>query len=204
MSIENKKYVIGLTGNIATGKSEVRRMLEKLGAYGIDADRLTHAVIAKGEPAYTEILAEFGPSILNDDGQIDRARLGETVFSNETALLRLEAIVHPQVRHRVIFMAAQAQAPVVVIEAIKLIEAGFTEMCDTIWVTYAPIQVQLYRLMHGRGMTEALARQRIAAQPAQEDKLAVADVIIHNEGTLQETWEQVNLYWQNKVQPEIE
>jgi dephospho-CoA kinase len=196
MSAWLEKYVIGLTGNIATGKSEVRRMLEKLGAFGIDADRLAHQVIAKGEPAYTKVIQSFGEQILDKDGQINRGKLAQIVFSDPAALACLESIVHPEVRRKVNSLVTHASESVIVIEAIKLIEAGYPELCDEIWVTYAPLQVQLNRLMQQRGLTEAIARQRISAQPAQEDKIAAADVVINNEVSLDDVRQQVENNWQ--------
>jgi len=162
MSAWPGKYVIGLTGNIATGKSVVRKMLEHLGAYGIDADALGHRAIAKGAPGYEEVLALFGKWILTPDGQIDRAKLGKIVFTNPEALARLEAVVHPLVGQAVDFLVRRAKQKVIVIEAIKLLESELREVCDTIWVTYAPEEIQVNRLMNKRGMDEATARQRAA------------------------------------------
>jgi dephospho-CoA kinase len=196
MSAWLEKYVIGLTGNIATGKSEVRQMLEKLGAFGIDADRLAHQVVAKGEPAYAKVIQSFGEHILDKDGQINRGKLAQIVFSDPAALACLESIVHPEVRRKVNSLVTHASESVIVIEAIKLIEAGYPELCDEIWVTYAPLQVQLNRLMQQRGLTEAIARQRISAQPAQEDKIAAADVVINNEVSLDDVRQQVENNWQ--------
>jgi dephospho-CoA kinase len=196
MSAWPGKYVIGLTGNIATGKSEVRRMLQQLGAYGIDADVLAHQAIAKGEPAYAAVLESFGDSILSGESQIDRACLGQIVFSDPAALARLETIIHPQVRKMIDRLVRQANAPVVVIEAIKLLEAGYFSLCDSIWVAYAPETVQIDRLMQRRGMSEAAARQRILAQPTQADKIAAANVIINNDASLEETWRQVSSHWE--------
>jgi len=196
MSIWPGKYVIGLTGNIATGKSEVRRMLEGLGAYGIDADLLAHHAIAKGEPAYQAVLAEFGSTILTPDGQIERTRLGQIVFSDPATLSRLEAIIHPEVRKKVDALIRQTQAAVIVIEAIKLLEAGYAPLCDAIWVTAAAYDLQLQRLMEQRKMSEELARQRIAAQTSQALKIAAAQVVIYNEKSLEDTWQQVFTQWQ--------
>jgi len=195
MSAWPGKYVIGLTGNIATGKSVVRRMLEHLGAYGIDADALGHRAIALGAPGYQPVLRSFGTWILAPDGQIDRAKLGRVVFSDPEALARLEAIVHPLVGGAVDLLVQRARQKVVVIEAIKLIESGLREKCDALWVTSAPKEIQLARLIGKRKMSATAARQRIAAQPSQQEKIAVADVVIHNAGTFEETWRQVVSGW---------
>ena len=190
------KYVIGLTGNIGTGKSVVRRMLEHLGAYGIDADALVHRAIAKGAPGYQAVVKAFGTWILGADEQIDRNRLGRLVFSEPEALVTLEKIVHPLVAQAVDFIVQHATQPVIVIEAIKLLESGMAKSCDKVMVTYAPPETQIARLTQNRHMTEAEARQRIAAQPPQEQKMAAAGVVIRNIGTFEDTWRQVVTAWQ--------
>ena len=136
------KYVIGLTGNIATGKSVVRRMLEHLGAYTIDADTLSHRAIAKGAPGYQPVVDSFGKFILDARGEIDRAKLGRLVFNDPEALKILEAIVHPLVEQAVDLMIRRANQRIIVIEAIKLLEGKLGGQCDTIWTTYAPEAVQ--------------------------------------------------------------
>lgn len=198
MSAWPGKFVIGLTGNIATGKSVVRKMLEHLGAFGIDADALAHRAIAKGAPGYQPIVETFGKWILAPDGQIDRARLGRIVFADPEALARLEAIVHPLVRQAVDVLVRNAKQKVIVIEAIKLLEGPLRAACDVIWVTHARPETQLARLMQKRGMSKENARQRIQAQSSQQDKLAAAHVVIHNDGTFEETWRQVVAAWQKQ------
>jgi dephospho-CoA kinase len=189
------KTIIGLTGNIATGKSVVRKMLEHLGAYGIDADALGHRAIAKGAPAYQPVLNTFGRWILGADEQIDRAKLGRIVFSDPEALTRLEAIVHPLVRQAVDILVRRSRERVIVLEAIKLLESPLRTSCDSLWTTYAPPDVQQARLVQKRGMTPATARQRILAQASQEQKMVAADVIIRNTGTFEDTWRQVSAAW---------
>ena len=191
------KTVIGLTGNIATGKSVVRKMLEHLGAYGIDADALGHRAIAKGAPAYQPVLNTFGRWILSPDEQIDRAKLARIVFSDPDALARLEIIVHPFVRQAVDLLIRRSKEQVIVLEAIKLLESPLIRSCDNLWVTYAPPEIQLARLMQKRGMTEAAARQRITAQPSQEEKMMRADVVIRNVGSFEDTWRQVSTGWKS-------
>lgn len=195
MSAWPGKFVIGLTGNIATGKSVVRKMLEHLGAYGIDADALSHRAVAKGAPGYQPVVDSFGRWILATDGQIDRGRLGRVVFADPTALARLESIVHPLVRQAVDVLVRRAPQRVIVIEAIKLLEGPLKKSCDTIIATQASYQTQLMRLMQKRGMTEEAARQRIAAQPPQSQKVAAADFVIQNDGSFEETWKQVQDVW---------
>ncbi len=193
------KYVIGLTGNIGTGKSVVRRMLEHLGALGIDADSFSHRAIAKGAPGYDPVIQTFGRWILDPQGEIDRARLGRLVFSDPQALAQLEAIIHPLVLQAVDWIIGRSNKPVVVIEAIKLLEANMHRSCDSVWVVVAPPEAQVARLVQRRKMREAEALQRIQAQPPQQAKVAAANVIIHNTGSFEDTWRQVSAAWQKNV-----
>jgi dephospho-CoA kinase len=189
------KTVIGLTGNIATGKSIVRRMLEHVGAFGIDADGLAHRAMSPGAPAFQPIVDTFGKFILAPDGQIDREKLGNVAFNDPEALKQLETITHPIVVQVIDLLIKRATQPVVVVEAIKLFESGLADQCDTTWVIDAPQDVQVKRLVEQRKMTEAAARTRIAAQPDQADKLARAKVIINNGGGYESTWDQVQKQW---------
>lgn len=200
MSAWPGKFVIGLTGNIGTGKSVVRKMLEHLGAYGIDADALANRAIARGSPAYQPVLDLFGKWILAADEQIDRAKLGRIVFSDPTALASLEKIVHPLVGQAIDILIRRSQQSVVVIEAIKLLEAGLGKRCDSIWVTYTPQVLQVARLVKKRGLSEAVAMQRIQAQPPQEGKIGAADILIRNDGAFENTWTQVLTAW-NRLFP---
>jgi len=198
MSVWPGKFVIGLTGNIATGKSVVRKMLEHLGAYGIDADALGHRAIAKDAPGYKPVVLTFGRWILGDDEQIDRAKLGRVVFADPQALKQLEEIVHPLVRQAADILIRRAKEPVIILEAIKLIESPLRQNCNKIWTTYSSPEIQLARLMQKRGMPEDAARQRITAQPPQADKVALANVVIRNDGTFEETWAQVSAAWRQQ------
>ena len=199
MSAWPGKYVIGLTGNIATGKSVVRKMLEHLGAYGIDADALAHRAIAKDAPGYQPVLDTFGSWILTPEGQIDRTRLGRIVFSDSEALEKLEAIVHPLVRQAIDLLVRRAGQKIIVVEAIKLLEGPLRTACDNIWVATAPMEVQLRRLRIKRGMSAEVARQRIAAQPPQTQKIEAADVVIKNNGSFEAAWKQVLAAWQRTI-----
>jgi dephospho-CoA kinase len=227
-------YLIGLTGNIACGKSAVLAMLEELGARVIDADRVTHALQQPGEPVYDAIVAEFGPAILAaPGGPIDRRALGAIVFADPAALRRLERIVHPAVHARIEAWLEQValepstenrepltsgasrvtsdegrgtrhpspvtRSRVAVIDAIKLLESGWKPLCDAIWVVTCAPEQQIERLVATRGLSEAEARARIAAQPPQADKVAQADVVIDNSGSLEETRRQVEAAWQRIV-----
>lgn len=189
------KYVIGLTGNIATGKSVVRRMLEHLGAYTIDADTLAHRAIAKGAPGYQAVVETFGKWILDPNGEIDRERLGRLVFSDPEALKKLEAIVHPLVFQAIDTMVRRASQPIVVIEAIKLLETELRYACDAIWVIHAPEEVQVERLMQKRQMSREDALKRIKAQSPQAEKIAQANVAIQNKGSYEDLWKEVSQHW---------
>jgi dephospho-CoA kinase len=197
MSAWPGKTVIGLTGNIATGKSVVRKMLEHLGAYGIDADALSHRAIAIGAPGYQIVVDTFGKWILAPDGQIDRSKLAKIVFSDAAALKKLENIIHPLVRQAEDLLIRRTTKTVIVVEAIKLIESGFDRFCDQVWVTYAPEDVQLRRLMMKRGLSREAALQRILAQPPQEEKIKRADVVIRNDKSFEDTWQQVVNAWKS-------
>ena len=189
------KYIIGLTGNIAVGKSVVRKMLEHLGAYGIDADQLAHRAIAKGAPGYRPVVETFGKWILTPSGEIDRLKLARLVFSDPDAMRRLEAIVHPLVLQAIDYLVRRSKRKVVVIEAIKLLETELHDWCDAIWVVDAPPELQIQRLIHKRGLRESEAYQRILAQPPQSEKVARADVVIRNDGEFEQTWKQVLEAW---------
>jgi len=198
-------YVIGLTGNIATGKSVVARMLGELGAWVLDADTLAHQAMRAGTPTLQLVVDEFGAGILSQDGEIDRARLGARVFEDPLALSRLEAIVHPSVIATAELLLQGFQAglaaeepaslKVVVLEAIKLFESGMSRRCDEVWVVTCPREIQLQRLMEARSLSRAEAEVRIAAQPPQEEKTARARVVIDNSGDLERTREQVAREW---------
>jgi dephospho-CoA kinase len=188
------KYVIGLTGNIAMGKSLVRKMLEQLGAYTIDADGLAHQVMAPGAPAYRPVIETFGRWIVGPDNKIDRSKLGAVAFSHPEALARLEALTHPIVGQGIDTLVTRAQQPIVVIEAIKLVDGQIGGWVDTIWVVDTAPSVQIERLVK-RGLPEADAQKRISMQNPQRDKLAKANVTISNSGTPQDTWVQVEREW---------
>jgi len=189
------KYVIGLTGNIATGKSVVRKMLEHLGAYTIDADALSHRVISKGAPGYQPVLDKFGTWLLDKDGQIDRGKLGRLVFADGQALAQLEDIIHPYVVQAVDVLIKRSTQHVIVVEAIKLLESDLRSHVDAIWVTDAPQAIQIERLVRKRGLSQDEAVQRIHSQSAQKEKLASAKVIVSNNGSYDELWKQVNEAW---------
>lgn len=193
------KFVIGLTGNIATGKSVVRRMLEHLGAYTIDADALTHRSYAKGAPGYQQVIDKFGKWLLNREGEIDRQKLGNLVFGDGEAMRQLEEIVHPLVRQATEMLIKRSTQSVVVIEAIKLLEGDLRTMCDSIWVTNAPEVIQVERLMRKRGFTREQAQERIHAQSPQSAKVNMANMVITNTGSYDDLWKQVSEMWKEII-----
>jgi dephospho-CoA kinase len=189
------KYLIGLTGNIAVGKSLARAMLAELGASTIDADQIAHQIMRKGESAYDDIIAAFGDDILDDDGEIARTALGAIVFADPARLKQLEGISHPAIRRRIDQLVRRAEARVVVIEAIKLLEGDLRQAVDSVWVVDASPAIQLQRLMRERGMPAAEAQRRIALQNSQTEKLRAADVIIRNDGDVEDARAQVARAW---------
>ena len=191
-----RPLLIGLTGNIGTGKSTVAGMLVELGAEAIDADAVVHQVMRAGTPVHAAIVSAFGPGVLSPGGEVDRRRLGEIVFADPAALARLEAIIHPVVIEEVNRRVASSSAAAVVVEAIKLIEAGMADGCDSVWVTTCRPEQQAQRIMEARGLSRAEAEHRVRVQPPQEEKVARADVVIDTSGTLAWTREQVVAAWE--------
>ncbi len=190
-----RQRVIGLTGNIATGKSAIMRLAADHGALTIDADRVVHDLL-DGDTAIQAAVAEaFGPEVRRADGRIDRAALGRLVFGNPAALRRLEGLLHPATRAEIVRRVATADAPVVMIEAIKLLEGPLAAVCDQVWVTTCARATQLERLRVCRGLDEAAAVARVDAQSPQEEKIARADVVIDTDGLLSATEEQFMTAW---------
>ncbi len=193
------KYIIGLTGNIATGKSVVAKMLERLGAHVIDADRLVHWLLDHDKTLQEAIVQEFGKDILDEEGRIIRKKLAAKVFGNPEALRKLESLIHPIVIKLVQWLIENAEEQVVVVEAIKLIESGMHKHYNSLWVVTCSEEEQLRRLVEVRGMSLQEALIRIKSQPPQETKIALADVVIHNDGPLSRTWEKVKAEWEKII-----
>jgi dephospho-CoA kinase len=187
-------FRLGLTGGIASGKSAVAAMLRELGFSVLDADSLAHKLIEPGEPAYGEVLREFGPSIADAQGRIDRARLAGLVFADRTKLDRLNAIVHPRVAevvyHQFDEWARQGTRDAAFVEAALLVESSIHKHLDGLVVAWCRPEQQLERLI-ARGLSEAEARRRIAAQMPVEEKLLLATEKIDCSGSLAQTRQQV-------------
>lgn len=199
MSHFPNKYIIGLTGNIAVGKSTVRQMLQHLGAYPIDADSLVHQAMQPGAPAYRPIVDTFGAFVLNPDKTINRGALGAIAFSNPVALQRLEQITHPIVRQAIQALVQRAKQRVIVVEAIKLLDGDLVKLVDETWVVNSKPETQYRRLLSKRNLTPDEAKKRILAQSPQAEKLKRANVVIENDGNVEETWKQVQKAWNNIV-----
>lgn len=192
--------LIALTGGIASGKSTIARRLAEHGAVIVDADQIVRDVQAPGAPVLQEIERVFGTEVLGSDGALDRAALGAKVFADAELLARLNAIVHPAVRaesqRRFDEAFAADHTAVVVYDVPLLVEARVDDPWDLIVVAHAPASERLRRLIEIRGMDEQAARDRIAAQVGDEQRLAIADVVIETGGSLAETEAQVDALWQ--------
>ncbi len=192
--------IIGITGNIATGKSVVRRMVANSGAMEMDADTLAHRLIYRNGPCYPDVIAAFGEEILDDERYISHSKLGEIVFSDPQKLQLLESLTHPAVTESILKRISLSPKPMIVIEAIKLLEAGLDSICTSIWVSYASQFQQRHRLMQTRNMSEEDAYNRINIQSPQMTKLAQADILINTEGSFKATWEQVQRALNDTIQ----
>lgn len=190
------RRLVGLTGGIASGKTEVARMLAAKGAVVIESDVLAREVVEPGTPGLAAVVDEFGPDVLASDGSLDRKRLAREVFTDPRARARLEAIVHPLVRERAAELVEAAPPDAVVVQDIPLlVETGQADRFEVVVVVDVPEQVQLERLTRLRGMTADEAKARIRAQASREERLAVADVVLTNSGDLAELGEQVDELW---------
>ena len=182
---------VGLTGGIASGKSAVSRAFEALGVTVVDTDVIAREVVMPGSPALEEIRQTFGDAVVAADGTLDRRGLREQVFADDTRRRELEAILHPRIRALTLERAAQAAGDYVVIVVPLLVETGFDRLVDRVVVVDCPEAQQLKRLMQRDGQDEAPARRILAAQASREARLARADHVIDNSGTLAATEAQV-------------
>ena len=195
-------YLIGLTGGIASGKSVVARRLAEHGAVHIDADVLAREVVQPGTPGLAALAEEFGPEVIAADGSLDRAALGTLVFGNSERLSRLNAITHPLVRQRTSQLIADAERAaadaIVVYDVPLLVEASVDKLhpFDLIVVVHADAATRLERLVSLRGMDRDEAAHRMSSQASDEERLAIADVVIDSGGTLQHTLDQADALYE--------
>lgn len=191
--------VVGLTGGIAAGKSTVARRLAELGAVVIDADHLAREAVTPGSRGLAAIVERFGNAVLGDDGSLDRAALGRIVFADEEARRALNGIVHPEVRRLYAEAVADARAndpdAVIVYDVPLLAEARAADEFGTIVVVDAPADVRIARLVELRGMDRQEAENRVGSQISDDDRRAMADVIIDSAGTIDETIAQTDALW---------
>jgi dephospho-CoA kinase len=187
---------VGLTGGIASGKSEVSGRLAGLGAVVIDADAVAREVVEPGTPGLAEIVQVFGAAVLGPDGALDRPRLGEIVFSDSGMREKLNAIVHPLVSERMLEKERSAAPGSVIVHDVPLLtENGLAALYDVVIVVDVPVEVQLDRLTRLRGMPFEQARARLDAQAGREQRLAIADIVIDNSGSLADLDRQVADLW---------
>lgn len=189
---------IALTGGIGSGKSTVARLLAERGAVVIDADQVAREVVEPGQPALAEIEQRFGRGVIRLDGTLDRAGLAAIVFADHVALADLNAITHPRIGERTAELIAAASSDAVVVYDLPLfVEQGGTGHWDRIVAVEAPLPLRLARLAADRGMTEAEARARIAAQATDEQRRAMADVVIVNDGDVGHLEREVDAFWRS-------
>ena len=187
---------VGLTGGIGSGKSAVSSRLAARGAIVIDSDVLAREVVAKGTDGLAEVVSAFGTEVLTAEGEMDRPAVGRIVFGDAEARRRLEAIIHPRVRARAAEIEAAAPDDAIVVHDIPLlVETGQAGTFDVVLVVDVPAGVQLERLTRQRKMAAAEAEQRIASQATREQRLAVADVVVENAGTLAELDARLDEVW---------
>jgi dephospho-CoA kinase len=189
---------VGLTGGIGSGKSSVSAMLAAHGAVVIDSDVLAREVVAAGTPGLAEVVVAFGPDLMTAGGELDRAAMGRRVFGDDEARERLEAIIHPRVRARAAEIEARAPADAIVVHDIPLlVETGQADKFDVVLVVDAAPEVQVQRLVEHRGMSEEDARARIAAQAGRDQRLAAADHVLSNNGSLAQLQAAVDQVWED-------
>jgi dephospho-CoA kinase len=190
-------YLIGLTGGIASGKSTVAGRLAERGAVIVDADRIAREVVEPGTPALAAIAERFGPSVIAADGSLNRPALGAIVFTDERARLDLNGITHPAVvAESQRQFAAAGEDAVVVYDVPLLAEGRGSAEFREVVVVHAPAETRIRRMVELRGMAETEARNRVSSQASDEERLAMADVVIDSSGTIEHTLAQADELWQ--------
>ena len=197
---ENMVTVIGITGGIGAGKSSASAILGELGAEVIDADKAAHQVYLPDTPAWREIVAAFGEEVLAADRTVDRRKLGPRVFADPAALQTLNGITHGKIfayiQGQIAYIRRTEAAPLVVVEAAVLLEAGWQALVDQLWVVVAPVEIAIARLRDDRGVPEDQARARVAAQMSNDERIAYADIVIHNAADLDALRDAITTAWQ--------
>jgi dephospho-CoA kinase len=194
--------VIGLTGGIGTGKSEVARLLESLGAAPINADQIGHEAYTPHSETWNLVVDAFGEGILQESGEIDRRALGGIVFSDPEEMAKLNSIMHPQMASMVTDRIDSLRgdgAEVVVVEAAVLFEAGWETLVDEVWSTDSPVEIVVQRLQAARGISPEEARKRIDSQMDREERLGRSDVVVDNSGDVARLERTVRELWQSRV-----
>jgi dephospho-CoA kinase len=194
--------VIGLTGGIGTGKSEVARLLESLGAAPINADQIGHEAYTPHSETWNLVVDAFGEGILQESGEIDRRALGGIVFSDPEEMAKLNSIMHPQMASMVTDRIDSLRgdgAEVVVVEAAVLFEAGWETLVDEVWSTDSPVETVVQRLQAARGISPEEARKRIDSQMDREERLGRSDVVVDNSGDVARLERTVRELWQSRV-----
>jgi dephospho-CoA kinase len=195
------KYVIGITGNIATGKSTVRKLLEHLGAYSFAIEMITKRALSKEGPLYPKVAQIFGTWIFDENGRLQHDRLASLLFSDPTLKIRLDSMVNPVINNAIDILVRNAKRSVIVIESKKLLDMELAAGCDSIWVITSPDGTQVQRLVSDRGLSEAEARQRIMIEAPEAYKTRAANVVIENVNDIGYTWEQVKEAWYQLPKP---
>jgi len=200
--------LVGLTGNIASGKSTVARMFTDLGAHGIDADRIVHGLLRSGTQTHVNIVRAFGAQILGPDGEIDRRKLGQIVFSDADKRLQLNALTHPDVEAALVRQISDLKQSfshgIVIVDAALMIETGGYKMYRRLIVVTCSPELQIERIMERVGMSEADARARMRSQMPSEEKVKLADYVIDTSGTLGQTRDQVEAIYPDLVELETQ
>ena len=186
------KVVIGLTGNIASGKSTVTKHLIKKGFYVIDADIISREVVARGTEGLKRIIESFGEGVISVDGTLNRKELGSIVFSDKRKLEKLKRVLHPIIRRRIIRTIEKAQERVVFIDAALIFELELDKLLDMVWMVKIRDEIQLERLMKRDGSSKREALDRIQSQVNQDEKVKKSDIIIYNDDTKDTLYEQVD------------
>lgn len=193
---------IGLTGGIATGKSTVAAMLEQRGAIIIDADQIAREVVLPGSPHLVAVAKRFGQAVISADGSLNRRKLGDIVFKDETARKDLEAILHPPIRHIMLSRMKQFETEeperLVVVDIPLMYESNLQSYFTEVMLVYIPSDVQIARLMKRDGLSVEEAKSRLNSQLPIDEKKQYADIIIDNSGTIEETERQIEDFWQTK------